>query len=359
MRFVADVTLPGGAFPARVASVEISRQTVGLKGSGMKRRRFIGVVAGGLLAAPLAAEAQQAGKGYRIGLLAGPVPPLRLTFAAELVGALHSAGYVEGRNAVIERGMARADQELTRVATTLARSGVDVIVAAGLSAVRAAKDATKTIPIVMLTEGDPVVAGIVSSLGRPGGNVTGLTLRDPELTGKRLELLKDAVPGLLRVGVLWSPGSVEYWQAAQQASQPLGVELRSLEIGGPHDIESLFEIAVRDRCGAVIVPTDYLTNLHSFRILALARAKRMPAMYTSGAWWVRAQGGLMAYGADEFDAIRRVAFYVDKILRGTKPADLPVEQPTKFELVINLKTAKALGLTIPPSLLARADQLIE
>jgi putative ABC transport system substrate-binding protein len=324
----------------------------------MKRRRFIGVVAGGLLAAPLAAEGQQAGKGYRIGLLEGPVPPLSLSFARELVGALHSAGYVEGRNAIIERGMARADQELTGVATTLARSGVDVIVAVGLSAARAAKDVTKTIPIVMLAEGDPVVAGVVSSLGRPGGNVTGLTLRDPELAGKRLELLKDAVPGLVRVGVLWSSGSVEYWQAAQRASQPLGVELRSLEMG-PHEIESLFEIAVRERCGAVIVSTDYLINLHSFRILALARTKRMPAMYTSGAWWVRAQGGLMAYGADEFDAIRRVAFYVDKILRGTKPADLPVEQPTKFELVINLRTAKAIGLTISPSLLTRADQVVE
>jgi putative ABC transport system substrate-binding protein len=254
--------------------------------------------------------------------------------------------------------MAGADQELTGVATTLARSGVDVIVAAGLSAARAARDATKTIPIVMLAESDPVVAGVVSSLGRPGGNVTGLTLRDPELAGKRLELLKDAVPGLVRVGVVWSPGSVEYWRAAQQASQPLGLELRSLEMG-PREIESLFEIAVRERCGAVIVSTDYLINLHSFRILALAQAKRMPTMYTSGVWWVKIAGGLMAYGADEYDAIRRVASYVDKILRGTKPADLPVEQPTKFELVINLKTAKALRLTIPPSLLQRADQVIE
>jgi putative ABC transport system substrate-binding protein len=324
----------------------------------MERRRFIAMVAGGLLATPLAAEGQQAGKGYRIGLLEGPVPPLHLRFAAELVGALHSAGYVEGRNAIIERGMARADQELTGVATTLARSGVDVIVAAGLSAARAAKEATKTIPIVMLAEGDPVVAGVVSSLGRPGGNVTGLTLRDPELAGKRLELIKDAVPGLVRVGVLWSPGSVEYWKAAQRASQTLGLELRSLEMG-PHEIESLFETAVRERCGAVIVSADYLINLHSFRILALTQSKRIPAMYPSGAWWVKTAGGLMAYSANEYDAIRRVAFYVDKILRGTKPADLPVEQPTKFELVINLKAAKALGLTIPPSLLQRADQVIE
>jgi putative ABC transport system substrate-binding protein len=324
----------------------------------MNRRGFLSAVTSGLLAAPLAARGQQAGKGYRIGLLEGPVPPFTLRFAVELVGALHSAGYVEGRNAIIERGMAGADQELTGVATTLARSGVDVIVAAGLSAARAARDATKTIPIVMLAESDPVVAGVVSSLGRPGGNVTGLTLRDPELAGKRLELLKDAVPGLVRVGVVWSPGSVEYWRAAQQASQPLGLELRSLEMG-PREIESLFEIAVRERCGAVIVSTDYLINLHSFRILALAQAKRMPTMYTSGVWWVKIAGGLMAYGADEYDAIRRVASYVDKILRGTKPADLPVEQPTKFELVINLKTAKALRLTIPPSLLQRADQVIE
>ena len=247
------------------------------------------------------------------------------------------------------------------VATALARSGVDVIVAAGLPAIRAARDVTKTIPIVMLAEGDPVVAGVVSSLGRPGGNVTGLTLRNPELAGKRLELLKDAVPGLVRVGVLWSrgsPESVDLWQATQQASQPLGLELRSLEVG-PHEIESLFEIAVRERSGALIVSNAYLINIREGRIIALTKAKRMPAMYTSGAWWVKTAGGLMAYGANEYDAIRRVTFYVDKILRGAKPADLPVEQPAKFEFWINLKSAKAIGLTIPPSLLLRADQVIE
>jgi putative ABC transport system substrate-binding protein len=257
--------------------------------------------------------------------------------------------------------MARTDQELTVVATALARSGVDVIVAAGLPAIRAAKDATKTIPIVMLAEGDPVVAGLVSSLGRPGGNVTGLTLRNPELAAKRLQLLQDAVPGLVRVGVLWNPGSpenVEHWQATQQASQLLGLELRSLEVGA-HEIESLFEIAVRERCGALIVSNDYLINIRGRQIIALAEAKRMPAMYTSGVWWVKSAGGLMSYGVNQFDAIRRVAFYVDKILKGAKPGDLPVEQPTKFELVINLKTAKALGLTIPPSLLQQADQVIE
>jgi putative tryptophan/tyrosine transport system substrate-binding protein len=327
----------------------------------MDRRRFLLTSLAGALAGPLAAEAQTPGKVYRIGLLEGPFP-LNVLFNSQLVGALHSAGYVEGRNAIIERRMARADQELTVVATALARSGVDVIVAAGLPAIRAAKDATKTIPIVMLAEGDPVVAGLVSSLGRPGGNVTGLTLRNPELAAKRLQLLKDAVPGLVRVGVLWSLGSpegVEHWQATQQASQPLGLELRSLEVG-PHEIESLFEIAVRERCGAlIVVSNDYLINIRSWRIIALTQAKRMPAMYTSGVWWVKVAGGLMSYGVNEFDSIRRVAFYVDKILHGTKPGDLPVEQPTKFELVINLKTARALGLTIPPSLLQRADQVIE
>jgi putative ABC transport system substrate-binding protein len=213
----------------------------------------------------------------------------------------------------------------------------------------------------MLAEGDPVGAGLVSSLGRPGGNVTGLTLRNPELAAKRLELLKDAVPGLVRVGVLWNPGSpenVEHWQATRQASQLLGLELRSLEVGA-HEIESLFEIAVRERCGALIVSNDYLINVRAERILTLTQAKRMPAMYTSGVWWVKTAGGLMSYGVNEFDSIRHVAAYVDKILRGAKPADLPVEQPTKVELVINLKAAKALGLTIPPSLLLRADQVIE
>jgi putative ABC transport system substrate-binding protein len=238
----------------------------------MDRRRFLLTSLAGALAAPLAAEAQTPRKVYRIGLLEGPFPPISL-FGSHLIGVLQSAGYVEGRNAVIERGIARADQELTVVAAALARSGVDVIVAAGLPAIRAAKDATKTIPIVMLAEGDPVVAGLVSSLGRPGGNVTGLTLRNPELAAKRLELLKDAVPGLVRVGVLWSPGSpesVEHWQATQQASQPLGLELRSLEVGA-HEIESLFEIAVRERCGALIVPNDYLIQLRGREIIALAR----------------------------------------------------------------------------------------
>jgi putative ABC transport system substrate-binding protein len=327
----------------------------------MDRRRFLLTLLAGAFAAPLGAGAQQAGKVYRIGFLEGPLPPIRL-FRSQLVGALHSLGYVDGRNVVIERRTASTEQELTAVATALARSGADVIVASGLPAIRAAKDATKTIPIVMLAEGDPVAAGLVSSLGRPGGNVTGLTLRNPELAAKRLELLKEAVPGLVRVGVLRSPGSpesVEHWQATQQASQSLGLELRSLELGGAHEIESLFEIAARERCGAPVVLNDYVIQLRGSQIIALAQAKRIPAMYPLGDWWVKFGGGLMSYGVNEFDSIRRVAVYVDRILRGAKPGDLPIEQPTKFELVINLKTAKALGLTIPPSLLAQVDQVIE
>jgi putative tryptophan/tyrosine transport system substrate-binding protein len=327
----------------------------------MDRRRFLLTSLAGAVAAPLAAVAQPTGKMYRIGLLQDRFPHIS-EFRNYLLPALHSLGYTEGRNAIIQERTTRTDQELSAIATELARSGVDVIVASGLAASRAARDATKTIPIVMLVEGDPIGAGLISSLGRPGGNVTGLTLRNPELAGKRLELLKEAVPGLVRVGVLWNPGkseSVEHWQAAQQASRLLGLELRSLELDATREIESLVDTATRERCGALIVSNDYLTRLVWRRIISLTQAKRMPAMYTSGVWWVQNAGGLMSYGVDEFDLLRRVAVYVDKILKGAKPGDLPVEQPTKFEFVVNLKTAKALGLTIPSSLLLRADQIIE
>jgi putative ABC transport system substrate-binding protein len=259
--------------------------------------------------------------------------------------------------------VARTNEELAAVASELARSGVDVIVALGLPVIRAAKDATKTVPIVMFAEGDPVRAGLVSSLGRPGRNVTGLTLRSPELAGKQLELLKEAVPGLVRVGVLWNPDnleSVEYWQAAQQASRLLGLELRSLELDAAREIESLFDIAARERCGALIVSNDYLSWLRAYRIIALAQAKRMPAMYTSGSsLWVKVLGGLMSYGVDEYDLFRRLAGYVDRILKGANPTHLPIEQPTKFALIVNLKAAKGIRLTIPQSLLLRADQVIE
>jgi ABC-type uncharacterized transport system substrate-binding protein len=326
----------------------------------MNRRAFLSGAAA-LLAAPLAAEAQREGRVYRIGLLEGPFPPIREA-PSLMGGALHSLGYVEGRNAIVAR-VARTNEELAAVASELARSGVDVIVALGLPVIRAAKDATKTVPIVMFAEGDPVRAGLVSSLGRPGRNVTGLTLRSPELAGKQLELLKEAVPGLVRVGVLWNPDnleSVEYWQAAQQASRLLGLELRSLELDAAREIESLFDIAARERCGALIVSNDYLSWLRAYRIIALAQAKRMPAMYTSGSsLWVKVLGGLMSYGVDEYDLFRRLAGYVDRILKGANPAHLPIEQPTKFALIVNLKAAKGLRLTIPPSLLLRADQVIE
>jgi putative tryptophan/tyrosine transport system substrate-binding protein len=327
----------------------------------MERRTFLAMLTGSFLAAPLAAEAQREGRVYRIGLLEGPFPPIREARSL-MGGALHSLGYVEGRNAIVER-VARTNEELAAVASELARSGVDVIVALGLPVIRAAKDATKTVPIVMFAEGDPVRAGLVSSLGRPGRNVTGLTLRSPELAGKQLELLKEAVPGLVRVGVLWNPDnleSVEYWQAAQQASRLLGLELRSLELDAAREIESLFDIAARERCGALIVSNDYLSWLRAYRIIALAQAKRMPAMYTSGSsLWVKVLGGLMSYGVDEYDLFRRLAGYVDRILKGANPTHLPIEQPTKFALIVNLKAAKGIRLTIPQSLLLRADQVIE
>jgi putative tryptophan/tyrosine transport system substrate-binding protein len=327
----------------------------------MDRRRFLLTSLAGALAVPLVAEGQRAGRLYRIGLLEGPFPPIIL-FHQQMVGELYSLGYVEGKNVVFERNSAGTDKQMVENAAVLVNRAVDLIVASGLPASRAARDATTTIPIVMVTETDPVAAGLVSSLGRPGGNVTGVTLRNPELAGKRLELLKEAVPGLVRVAVLWNPGnseSVEHWQAAQPAARLLGLELRSLEMRAVHEIDSLFDTAARERCGAVIVSNDYLIGLIGHRIIALARAKRMPAMYTSGVWWVTVAGGLMSYGVNELHLLRRVAAHVDKILKGGNPADLPVEQPTTFDLILNVRTAKALGLTLPPSLLARADKIIE
>ncbi|MFQ5947048.1 MAG: ABC transporter substrate-binding protein [Anaerolineae bacterium] len=319
---------------------------------------LIGTLALGLPAAPVPAEAEQAGKVYRIGFLESPFPPIPLL--TQNMG-LQSLGYTEGRNAAFERVTARTDEELIAVAAELVRRKVDLIVASGLQAIRAAKNATKTTPVVMVAEGDPVGTGLVSSLARPGGNVTGLTLRNPQLAGKRLELLKEAVPSLVRVGVLWSPGSpesVEHWKEAQRAARLIGLELRSLEVRTETEIESLFEVAARERCGALLVSDDYLTRIRGRRIVALAEANRIPVVYTQGALWVNTFGGLMSYGANAFDLLRRAAVYVDKILKGAKPADLPVEQPTKFEFFVNMRAAKAIGLTIPPFLLFQADRVI-
>ena len=325
---------------------------------------FIGTVAGGLLAIPLAAEAQQAAKIARIGYLSNNLagnPPAREAF----LQGLRDLGYVEGRNLVIEYRDAEGNAErLPALAAELVALKVDVIVAAtGTPAVLAAKQATKAIPIVFTAAADPVTSGLVASLARPGGNVTGLSNVTPELVGKWLELLTQAVPGVSRVALLWEPGSMpertdkDILRAADVAARALGVRLQVIDVRGPADFDKAFSDMTKERAGAVTVMGSTMIISERRHLVDLAAKHRLPAVYT-WRWFVDA-GGLMAYGPDFADMFRRAATYVDKILKGAKPADLPVEQPTKFELVINLKTAKALGLTIPPSLLQRADQVIE
>jgi putative ABC transport system substrate-binding protein len=328
----------------------------------MDRRAFLGTL--GLLVAPLAAEAQQAGKVYRIGFLA-----LNLAAAPHMPEAfrqgLRDLGYVEGRNVAIEYRDAEGKPErLPALAAELVALKVDVIMAAGTSHALAAKQATKTIPIVFATAAsDPVTSGLVTSLARPGGNVTGLSGLGPELIGKVLELLTQAAPGVSRVAALWEPGAVgertekELLKGAEVSGRALGVRLQFVEARGPDDFDRAFSDMTRAGASALTTLPSAMFFNERRRLVDLAAKNRLPAVYQ---WreFVDA-GGLMSYGPNGADLFRRAATYVDKILKGAKPADLPVEQPTKFELVINLKTATALNLTIPPSLLQRADQVIE
>jgi putative ABC transport system substrate-binding protein len=328
----------------------------------MDRRIFLGTLAGGLLAAPLAAEAQQSARIYRIGYLgpgSGSILPPALDDAFRQ--QLRQLGYVEGQNLKIEyRWAADKDEQLPRLAADLVRLKVDVIVVEGTPAIQAAKDATSAIPIVMRVSGDPVKMGFVESLARPGGNVTGLSTMSSGLAPKRLELLKEAVPKLKHVAVLWNaanPVKVLDWRETQAAARALGLKLQSLEVRGPTDFQGAFDYATRDPADALVVFADNLINSHRRQILDFAATRRSPAMYPYRGFVD--EGGLMSYAPSDTDLFRRTAVYVDRILKGTKPADLPVERPEKFEFVINLKTAKALGLTIPQSLLLRADQVIE
>jgi len=322
------------------------------------RRGFIGALAGGLLAVPLAAEAQQSSSILRIGYLSGAEPGSR---EEALRQGLRELGYVEGRNIVIAWRFAEGQEgRLAGLAGDLVRLGVAVIVADGTRVIRALQSATRTIPIVMIAANDPVRSGLVASLAHPGGNITGLANIAPELAGKRRELLKDIIPALSRVAVLWNPGDSSAglsFKETQAAARALGVQLLSLEARGLNDFPRAFEGAVRGQASALTVLSDALMFNYRMRIVELAAERRLPAVYAHRGW--AEAGGLLSYGSDLADLWRRSATYVDKILKGAKPDDLPVQQPTKFELVINLKTAKALGLTIPPSLLQRADQLIE
>jgi putative ABC transport system substrate-binding protein len=307
----------------------------------------------GILFAPLAAEAQQARKISRIGYLV-------VTGAGtSLREGLRALGYVEGRSIVIEMRSAdgRADQ-LPALATELVRLNVDVIVAGGPEAVEAARKATSSIPIVMVALSDPVAAGLVASFARPGGNLTGLTGSHPEVAGKRLELLKEAAPGLSRVAVLWDPSAdPAQLREAEAAARAIGLRLQVLVVRAPTDFEAAFQAAARERAQALHVTETALLIFHRVRLAELAARAHLPAI---GMFRLSPQAGfLMSYGPDMSDLFRRAATYVDKILKGAKPGDLPIERPDKFELVVNMKTARALGLTIPQSLLLRVDHVIE
>ena len=323
----------------------------------MERRTFLALVSGSLLAAPRAAGAQQAGKIHRIGVLGNENNPPWDGFRR----GLRDLGYVDGRNLSIEwRWSEGKPDRFPGLATEVVALKPDVIVASGTQATRAAKRATSTIPIVMTTSSYPDKIGLVDSLSRPGGNVTGLSNVGPELSGKKLELLKDIAPKASRVAVLFNPASEVEPLAVQElsvAAPAVGVEIQSVEVRSPDDFSAAFAALSPSRVHALLA----LGNPINFRgrqlIADFALKNRLPSIYDERLF-VEA-GGLMSYAPSFTDSFRRAATYVDKILKGAKPADLPVEQPTKFELVINLKTAKALGLTIPQSLLARADQVIE
>jgi len=327
------------------------------------RREFIGTLAGGLLAAPLAAEAQQAAKVYRIGLLGGSPPktPGGQRSWEGFFQGMRELGYVEGQNILVEgRFYGDRTDRLPTLAAELVRLNVDVIVAGAPPAPEAAQRATSTIPIVMASHSDPVGSRLVASLAKPGKNVTGLSTLSPELVGKRLQLLKEAVPGISRVAVLSNPTvpsqAIEL-REAEVAARSLKVQLQALEARAPRDFAGAFSAMTKGRAGGVIILSSSMFYAERTRIAELAAQSRQPAIY--GAKEFAEAGGLMAYGINIRESFRRAATYVDKILKGAKPADLPVEQPTKFELVINLKTAKALGLTVPPSLLGRADEVIQ
>ena len=315
----------------------------------------------GLLATPFAVEAQQAKKIPRIGFLSAASPAVLSARTEAFRQGLRELGYVEGKNIVIEWRYAEGKLDrLRELAAELVRLKVDVIVTAAPSSTRAAKEATSTIPILMGgIGGDPVEAGFVASLARPGGNVTGLTALAEELSGKQLELLKEIVPRLSHVAVLGTstPYSAQVLKELELAAGALKVQLQYLEVRGPKDIETAFREARERRADAVLVLASPVLESHRTQVADLAAKTRLPTIYPFPEF-VEA-GGLVSYGVRIADLYRRAATYVDKILKGTKPADLPVEQPMKFELVINLKTAEALGLTIPPTFLFQADKVLQ
>jgi len=323
----------------------------------MDRRAFLGTLAGSILAAPLAVEGQQAGKVYRIGFMSVGQPPRAWVVAFQ--EGLRARGYIDGRNVVIEyRFTDGSFDELPRLAAELVRFNVDVILAASAPATFAARSATAKVPIVFAGVYDPVEIGLVTSLARPGGNVTGLSQISVDFGGKRLELLRELVPTLRRVAILWHPANLTNLvqkKGVEVAAHTVGVDTKSVPVQDPNHFSSAFE-DVRG-ADALMLMDDPLFIVRFHQLVELAVRSRLPAI--AGLREYVDAGGLMSYGAERGDLYKRAAAYIDKILKGAKPADLPVEQPTKFDLVINLTTAKALGLTIPESFLLRADEIVE
>ena len=318
---------------------------------------FVVALALVLFATSLAADAQQAARIPRVAWLRpGSAPDPMLEAFRQ---GLRDLDYIEGKNIAIEPRWAEGKSDrLPPLAAELVRLGVDVIVTNTMPAILAAQEATSTIPIVTVSA-DPVGTGLANTLARPGGNITGLSILGPKLEGKRLELLKAALPSVIRVGFLWNPANTASqlrFREAQAAAKALGIKLQSVEVRQPDELPKAFAAMTKERVGAVLVPSAF-AGLHKLQIAEISTRNRLPVMYDSRD--LMDAEGLMSYGPDVPDLYRRAASYVDKILKGAKPADLPIEQPTKFDLVINLKKAKALGLSIPKSLLSRADEVIQ
>jgi putative tryptophan/tyrosine transport system substrate-binding protein len=313
-----------------------------------------------LIALSAPAEAQQRGKVPRMGLLTFTAPPLPSS-ATPFDQALRQLGYVEGQNIAIERRYANGQLDrLPGLAVELARLSLDVILALSFPAALAAKNATSTIPIVVAGAGDPVATGLVVSFARPGGNITGVSALETELSGKRLELLKETFPKLVRVAVLWNAadfGMSLKFREIELAAQALRVAVQASAVREPKDFEGVFSEMIRKRPDALFVITDPLTGLNRKELVEFATKSRLPTMYENSQY--TDVGGLMAYGPSQLENLQRALHQVDKILKGAKPAEIPIEQPTKFELIVNLKAAQQIGVTIPPNVLARADKVIK
>jgi putative ABC transport system substrate-binding protein len=325
----------------------------------MKTKILVYVLPALILATIQLAGAQQAAKVPRIGVLMVGTEKTTTSLKA-FFQRLHELGYLEGKNIVVEYRYAEGKLErLPDLAAELVRSNVAVIVTSGTPATQAAKQATSTIPIVVGTAGDLVGVGLVASLAKPGGNVTGLTAISPDLSGKRLELLMGVLPKASRIAVLWYPSQWDDMEVKQTESvaQVLGVQIQPVQVRRPEEFQSAYATMIRERARAVIIIQTGFTGTYRTQLWGLAAKNRLASMCDSPVW--ADDGCLMSYGPNRADLYRRAAVYVDKILKGTKPSDLPVEQPTKFEFIINLKTAKQIGLTIPPNMLARANKVLK